>query len=310
MNETLRVFVIVVTHNGAETIYDCLKSVEDSKFPLQTVVVENASTDDTPNIINQFQNIIFLAQAVNLGFGQANNIGMKYAMEQGADYVFLLNQDAKIKDDTIQILINCAKQNPEYGILSPLHLNGDGSDIDEKVVDYLIRQKQSCLTDLYFGQVKECYDVDFINAAAWLMSRDCIQTVGGFDDLFFMYGEDDDYCVRVSNFGFKIGVVPKSVMYHKRTGKRQGISNWETVKKQAGYQSALIKARFKKSNKSFLLTFLLWRIDHLSKKLELLVKGHFGDLIIMMLAGSDVLLNLFRIYSHKKQGLQKRAFWG
>lgn len=309
MNETLSVFVIVVTHNGADTIFDCLKSLEDSNLQVQTCVIENASTDDTPNIIRQFQNVIYLPQVINLGFGQANNIGMKYAMEHGADYVFLLNQDAKVKDDTIQILLNCAKQNPEYGILSPLHLNGDGSEIDEKVVAYLIRHKNNYLTDLYFRRVKECYDVDFINAAAWLISRDCIKTVGGFDDLFFMYGEDDDYCVRVRNFGFKIGVVPKSVVYHKRTGKRQSLSNWENIRKQAAYQSALIKARFKKSDKSFLLTFLLWRIDHCARKLELLVKGHFGDLVLMVLAGTNVLLNLFRIFFHKRQGLQGRAFW-
>lgn len=309
MSETLSVFVIVVTHNGADTIYDCLKSVGESKFPLQTIVVENASTDNTPNIISQFQNVISLPQAVNMGFGRANNIGMKYALEQGADYVFLLNQDARIKDDTIQILLNYAKKNPEYGILSPVHLNGDGSDIDDNVATYLAKHKYGFLSDLYFGQVKETYDVDFINAAAWLMTDDCVKTVGGFDDLFFMYGEDDDYCVRVRNFGFKIGVVPKSVMYHKRTGMRQSLSNWENVRKQAGYQSAYIKARFKKSDRAFLLTFLLWRIDHLAKKLELLVKGHFGDLVIMLLAGTNVLMNIFRIYSHKKQGLQKRAFW-
>ncbi len=309
MNDSLRVYVIVVTHNGADTLYDCLKSVEKSGFPAHTIVIENASTDDTPNIINQFQDVIYLPQEINLGFGQANNVGMKYALEQGTDYVFLLNQDAEIKDDTILILLDNAQQKPNYGILSPLHLNGDGSEIDEKVVEYLIRQKHSYFTDLHFGRVKECYDVDFINAAAWLISGDCIKTVGGFDDLFFMYGEDDDYCARVRHFGFKIGVIPKSVMYHKRTGRRQSLSNWENIRKQAGYQSALIKARIKKSDKSFLLTFLLWRIDHLAKKIQLLVKGHFGDLVIMMLSGSNVLFNLCKIYIHKKQGLQGRAFW-
>lgn len=309
MNEPLSVYVIVVTHNGADTLYDCLKSVEKGRFPVHTIVVENASTDDSPNIISQFQDTIYLPQEINLGFGQANNIGMKYALFHGADYVFLLNQDALIKEDTIEILLNYAIKHPEFGILSPLHLNGDGTDIDDNVVMYLIRKKDNILSDLYFGQPKECYEVEFINAAAWFVSKDCVQEVGGFDDLFFMYGEDDDYCDRVKRHGFAIGVIPKSIMYHKRTGKRTGTSNWDNIKKQAGYQSAFIFARLKKSNRPFLVTVILWWIEYLAKIMELLVKGHFGDLAIMLLAGTDVCINLPRILSHKKQGLQGRAFW-
>lgn len=309
MNETLSVFVIVVTHNGADTIFDCLKSVEDSKFPLQTIVVENASTDNTPTIISQFQNVIYLAQAVNLGFGRANNVGMKYAMEHGADFVFLLNQDAIIRPETLEVLVNYAAAHPDFGILSPLHLDGDGVEIDSKVVMYLTKNRTDFLSDLYFRKMNEIYEVSFINAAAWLISKECVHKVGGFDDLFFMYGEDDDYCHRAQMHGFRIGVLPGSTIIHKRTGRKPTGKIWENLKLQASYNASLIKARLKKDPKSFLLSVMLWRIDHFAAKMTLLFKGHFDDLVVLIMAGTIVLVNLPKIWSHKMQSTKSKAFW-
>lgn len=309
MNETLSVFVIVVTHNGADTIFDCLKSVEDSKFPLQTIVVENASTDNTPTIISQFQNVIYLAQAVNLGFGRANNVGMKYAIEHGADFVFLLNQDAIIRPETLEVLVNYAAAHPDFGILSPLHLDGDGVEIDSKVVMYLTKNRTDFLSDLYFRKMKELYEVSFINAAAWLISKECVHKVGGFDDLFFMYGEDDDYCHRAQMHGFRIGVLPGSTIFHKRTGRKPTGNLWENLKLQASYNASLIKARLKKDSRSFLLSLILWRIDHFAAKMTLLFKGHFDDLVVLIMAGTIVLVNLPKIWSHKMQSTKSKAFW-
>jgi len=309
MNETISVFVIVVTHNGVDTICDCLQSVGESKIPLQTIVIENASTDDTPEIINYFQNIIYLPQPVNLGFGQANNIGLKYALEQGADYVFLLNQDAIIRPDTLEILANYAAAHPEFGILSPLHLDGEGVEIDSKVVMYLTKDRVDFLSDLYLGRMKEVYEVNFINAAAWLISKECVNKVGGFDDLFFMYGEDDDFCHRAHMHGFKVGVIPSSTIFHKRTGRKPTANLWENLKRQAGYKASLIKARLKKDGRSFLLSVILWRIDHFAGKLSLLVKGHFGDMAILVLAGTIVLVNLPKIWAHRKISIKTQAFW-
>ena len=309
MNETLSVFVIVVTHNGADTIFDCLKSVEDSKFPLQTIVVENASTDNTPTIISQFQNVIYLAQAVNLGFGRANNVGMKYALENGADYIFLLNQDAVIRPDSLEVLVKFAAAHPEFGILSPLHLDGDGVEIDSKVVMYLTKNRTDFLSDLYFGRMKEIYEVTFINAAAWLISKECVNRVGSFDDIFFMYGEDDDYCHRAKMHGFKIGVLPGSTIFHKRTGRKPAGKLWENLKLQAGYNASLIKAHLKKDPRSFLLSVILWRIDHFAAKMTLLFKGHLDDLVVLIMAGTIVMVNLPKIWSHKMQSTKTKAFW-
>jgi GT2 family glycosyltransferase len=68
-------------------------------------------------------------------------------------------------------------------------------------------------------QLQDVYDVPFVNAAGWLLSKTCLMTVGGFDPIFFHYGEDDNYCQRVSYHGFKIGVLPSTYMVHDREGR-------------------------------------------------------------------------------------------
>lgn len=309
MSPGKKIFTIIVTHNGSETVFECLQSLQKSMLIPNIIVVENASTDDTPEIIQKFKNLVFLPQEKNIGFGQANNIGMKYALDHGADYVFLLNQDACVREDTLDTLVNFASENPQYGILSPIHLNGEGSAIDTKLVSYLNSGECNFLSDLFFSRTIVCYDVSFVNAAAWLISTDCVGKVGGFDDLFFMYGEDDDYCDRVLKFGYKIGIMPGSLIYHHRTGMRPKMTAWENIIQQAGYQASLIIAVIKKSRRPFLQTVILWRIDHHAAKLKLLFKGHFGDFLVLFLAGTRILVSLLRIYDHKKRSKQTRSFW-
>jgi GT2 family glycosyltransferase len=124
-----------------------------------------------------------------------------------------------------------------------------------------------------------------------------------------MYGEDDDFCHRAHMHGFKVGVIPSSTIFHKRTGRKPTANLWENLKRQAGYKASLIKARLKKDGRSFLLSVILWRIDHFAGKLSLLVKGHFGDMAILVLAGTIVLVNLPKIWAHRKISIKTQAFW-
>src|SRR5690606_17058034 len=154
----------------------------------------------------------------NAGFGVGNNIGIKKAFESDADFVFLLNQDAWIDPDTIEKLADAAAKNPDFAILSPMHLNGAGNALDYRF-SYFI-QPQFChdlYSDIYFDKVRDgVYQADFINAAAWLMTRKCIEVVGGFNPSFFLYGEDDNYVKRLDYHHLKIGVYPFSRIYHDR----------------------------------------------------------------------------------------------
>lgn len=212
-----KVFVIIVTYNGMKWIEDCLKSVLNSSIPVTTIVIDNNSTDETVDCIKtNFKQVILLEQTTNLGFGKANNLGMSYAIKHNADFVFLLNQDAFVEDNTIENLIKTAKNNPEYGIISPIHLNGNGNALEFYFASYMTMDKSLNFYSDYVlnKEIKEIYETRFVNAAGWLLPRKTLNEIGGFDPMFWHYGEDDNYCQRIVFHNYKIGVVPKSFIRH------------------------------------------------------------------------------------------------
>ncbi len=225
MEKCPSVVVIVVSFNGLQWYERCLGSLRDSYIPLHTIVVDNASTDGTLEYIHEhFPNVELIATGVNLGFAKANNVGIKRALECNADYVFLLNQDAWIEKDTISKLLNTFDENENVGVVSPIHLNGSKTGLDFGFVRYV---PDTFVSDSYMQNLAKCYDVEFVNAAAWLLSIECVQQVGGFDTLLFThYGEDNNYLQRVKFHGFKILLNTETTIYHDREFRRKTESEY------------------------------------------------------------------------------------
>jgi GT2 family glycosyltransferase len=214
----MKCFIIIVTYNGLSWIKKCITSISDK---YSVIIVDNNSSDDTVSYIENFHpNIILVKQTLNLGFGAANNIGISLALKQGADFIFLLNQDAYLFPKTIEVLLEISKKHPEYGILSPIHLNGKGDGLDSNFSNYIKINNDLLFDALRNKYSKNIYEVPFVNAAAWLLTRTVIEKIGGFDPIFFHYGEDDNYCQRLIYHGFKIGIVPKTYVNHDREDRR------------------------------------------------------------------------------------------
>jgi Predicted glycosyltransferases len=113
----MKVSVIIVSYNFEQWIDRCLGSLRRSTFPVSVIVVDNGSKDHTTQIIERkYPEVHLIKTGVNLGFGKANNIGIRCAMERGADYFFLLNQDAWISEKTIKTLLDLFEEHPKYGI--------------------------------------------------------------------------------------------------------------------------------------------------------------------------------------------------
>lgn len=216
--EVIKVFVIIVTYNGKQWYDRCLGSLRQSEIPVQTVVIDNASNDGTVEYIREnYPEIHLIASNTNLGFGQGNNKGMRYALDNGADYVFLLNQDAWIEPNTLKKLVEIHKHNPQYGILSPMHINADKTAIEKGLMHYVADLKitdPAWINDLYFNNMKAVYSTNYVNAAAWLLPRKTLETIGGFDPIFFHYGEDDNYMHRVIYHRMRIGICPTVRVVH------------------------------------------------------------------------------------------------
>jgi len=212
------VFVIIVTYNGKQWYDRCFESLRLSVIPIQTIVIDNASSDDTIKYIkSNYPEVYLIKSDINLGFGQANNLGIKYALQNNADYVFLLNQDAWIEPNSISGLIKIHADNNEYGILSPIHLNLEKQSIEKGLIKYIADFRvtnSDLINDLYFNRLKDVYETKYINAASWLIPRNTIEIVGGFDPIFFHYGEDDNYMHRIFFHGLKLGICPQLKVVH------------------------------------------------------------------------------------------------
>ena len=216
--------VIIIAYNGMRWINECLQSILNSSISATIIVVDNCSSDSTvDHIKTNFSTVILLEQSENLGFGRANNIAMAYALQAGMDYVFLLNQDAFVYKNSFANLIHTAVQHPEYGILSPIQLGYSGDVLENYFFQFMAKDKsRSFYSDFVLKkQPKVVYDIAFIQAACWLLPVASIKKVGGFDPIFFHYGEDNNYCQRILYHNLKIGVVSEAYIRHDANNHKE-----------------------------------------------------------------------------------------
>lgn len=211
-----QVYIIIVTYNSMKWMEKCLESLRASQYLLHIVVVDNCSKDDTINFLSKQNDVHLIQNTQNKGFGQANNQGIKYALEQGADYCFLLNQDAYIHSDTVEKLIETHLRYPSAGILAPVHLNGNGTGLDPYYRNFVLPTSDAFLTDACIGDVKRYYDVDLVPAAGWFLPKSTLDKIGGFDPLFFHYGEDDNYMQRLRYHHLPIVMDRQAFIRHDR----------------------------------------------------------------------------------------------
>ncbi len=263
----MKTYVIIVTYNGTKWIERCFSSV-CGKEDLHIIAIDNDSTDKTPDIIREkFPDVEVIETGTNLGFGAANNIGFRRAIEDSADYVFLLNQDAWVEEDTINELINCHQNNTKYGVLSPVHRTGKGNKLDSAFFNYL--QQNGCreLLNHNLTNVKQVVEVEFVNAALWLIHLDVLKKIGGFDPFFYHYGEDVDYTDRAKYWKYKVGVLSGAYGYHDREDRPY------SLKRDLQITKAMIQRNLKNINRRFgyNLVYLSYLVTRMS--LGCLLKG-------------------------------------
>jgi len=301
----MKVYCIIVTYNGMKWVERCLSSIRAGTYPMQVIVVDNLSSDSTVDYIkNHFSEVILIESGANLGFGKANNIGIRRALSEGADYVFLLNQDTWIMPSSIEALVRVHDANKNFGIVSPMHISSDEQSLEYKFKEYIqLPYCEGMVSDLFLGSLKPVYETQFVNAAAWLVSKNCLETVGGFDPLFPHYGEDVDYIKRAQFFGFKVGITPHSNIFHDSKFQTWPEIMWNKKRMLTIYLSEIksIGGTFRSS----ILVFLKRRFDDLTSHLLYrrfkLFAYHAGLTL-------KVLKQLSQISKARKASLVKGAF--
>ena len=218
------IYVIIVTYNAMPWIDRCISSVESSVCPAKCIVVDNVSTDRTVEyIMKNFPRVLLFPQLKNLGFGGGNNFGIEYALNHGADFIYLLNQDAWIESDTIQILKKLMDENPMFGVISPLQTTKNKDALDRNFCHSVVNNREigcSLFSDFSLNKTNDIYPCSFFQAAHWFMSRKCIEKVGLFSPVFTHYGEDNNYLYRVQYFGLMTGITAQTTGVHDRSERK------------------------------------------------------------------------------------------
>lgn len=214
------ILTVIVTYNAMKWLDRCLGSLGRSEVPTDVIVIDNGSVDGTCDCISEnYPDVRLVRSGENLGFGKANNIGLRYALEHQYRYVYLMNQDAWIYEDTFAVLTSAMKSDPSIGILSPMQMAASGDRPDPR---FERKCPAKALEDISgtiaYGQV---YDAEFVMAAHWMVSRECIQNVGGFSPAFPHYGEDDNFIHRARLKGFRVCVHSGTKAIHDREMRPQ-----------------------------------------------------------------------------------------
>lgn len=215
-----RIYAVIVTYNAMPWIDRCIASLFASGYPVSPIVVDNNSQDGTVSYLRDiYPEVILFPEGVNHGFGQANNIGIRYALANGADYVLLLNQDAWIAPDMLETLIPF---DDGKTILSPVHTNGKAT-----ALDHFFRQNSVERSgyagllddDALLHHAQGLHPASEIPAACWLIPRHIIECIGGFSPLFFHYSEDLNYQQRLRFHGARIAWVGGTIVCHDRENR-------------------------------------------------------------------------------------------
>lgn len=224
------VSIVIVNYNVKDYLNQCLRSIQDSvhNLQIQTIVVDNYSTDNSIPILSPlFPNVIFISLNQNVGFSKANNIGFSYS---NSKYTLILNPDTVLSTDTLQTMFDLMEQNINVGLSGCKVLNADGSfqlpcrrGFPTPWVAFtklfglqaiFPKVKLFAGYNLTYLDEDKAAEVDALIGAFMFVRTNLLKKINGFDEDFFMYGDDIDLCYRIHKTGYKILYYPQTTTIH------------------------------------------------------------------------------------------------
>lgn len=236
----MNITVVILNYKGVLNTIDCVNSVSASSLEkgisLKIIVVENGSNDGSKEKLRELKGIKLIESKVNLGYSGGNNLGVNDALKTNADFILILNNDIFIDKNAISYLIKAASK---ADIISPKIYFAKGFEFhkfrykkDElgKIIWYAGGQidwkniigKHVGVDEVDNGQYNHRKEIDFATGAAILVKRETFKKIGLFDEKYFLYLEDMDFCVRAKRAGFKIIYEPKATLWHKNAASAGG----------------------------------------------------------------------------------------
>lgn len=241
-----KVFAVTINYNKEDVTHDWLNSmqkIETIGFTLDLVIVDNASK--IPFVLEKKQrheNVHVIRSEDNTGFTGGNNIGMQFALNKGADYILIINNDTFADKDLVKNLLSTLESNPKIGMTTPKIYFAKGHEFHKdkyknedlgKVFWYAggytdwanVRSVHRGVDEVDHGQYDKNELVDFASGCCMLIKREVLKKVGLFDKRGFMYYEDAILCERIKRAGYEIWYVPSAKLWHINAASSGGSGN-------------------------------------------------------------------------------------
>lgn len=238
----MKKIAIVVLHyadkNLTSQFLESTKKLLIPNFQFNTIIVNNNPQEDLKDLKTKFPKFTFLDTSRNLGFAEGNNVGIKKALADKADYIFIVNNDTLLEKNLLVQLIKVAESDKKIGILGPkiyfapgfeYHKNRYKAAERGKVFWYAgglidwenILASHRGVDEVDQGQYEKQIETDFVSGCAMFVKREVFEKIGLFDRHYFLYLEDNDFCQRAKKAGFKVIYTPKAKLWHFNASSSQ-----------------------------------------------------------------------------------------
>ena len=224
-----QISIIIVAWNGKKYVEECLDSLQrySNNPEVEVIVVDNASTDGTPEMVqNAYPFVTLIRNDKNLGFAKANNIGIRRST---GEFICLVNSDAVVFEGCIERCIAYMKENPRIGLLGPKMLYADRKPYRSYMMEPTLWRcfcRAVAFDDLFpnskwlsgylmpYFKMDRITEVDILNGWFWVTRREALDKVGLMDETLFMYGDDLDWSKRFREAGWKVVYYPETESLH------------------------------------------------------------------------------------------------
>lgn len=237
----IKVAIVILHFAEKKQTLSCLLSInklEAKGLKTEVIVVNNNPKENLHDLETKFNKFSFLETGKNLGYAAGNNFGIRKALKEKPDFVFVINNDTVLDEKILLNLIEFAKTDKKIGILGPKIYFAPGDEFHKEryqvkdqgkviwyaggLIDWLnIVSSHRGVDEIDHEQYDTPMETDFVSGCAMLVKKEVWEKIGFFDERFFLYWEDVDFCQRARKAGFKIVFVPQAKLWHANAGSSE-----------------------------------------------------------------------------------------